>query len=1081
MEKQELNRDLFDSYIETVTSFLSDLPPVIYERANFYYSHGKVTNFTADIAGTKLNIKGVVLGTAKYYTSMEIDPKGINFFCTCPHFASGHFCKHIGALSLKFLEKGDKIKEDMSGKNRLDLIKMRHKEFQKKNEIKSIIREIKNQKTRSLTQSLIEPDERTIVIELNQQSSGLKIIPYDQKFGVKGYPIKTGRRELGIKDLTKYPDDRFSKLLMMINFSMDQMYIEDIHSFVEVFKGFPYINWEGRKEKVVFAAPLQVKMEKGTDAIDLILVNEEEDIRINPDELIKTTKYLGDHYYPIYGRSGKAGLVYKNRIHPVDSHLNGRQLESLIRHREIWNRVLGQSYPKANASSEQAVTEDFIKKEVIGPLMSFGVNISEKVTPTINLKEATPERKAVWIVERSGKTFTLQLKFSYSGIKISPENGDREMVNVEKDEVYKRDDEFEQRHKKILSENLPNLSSESSGWFWEVQLEDILTIIDDLFPLYSDEIILDCDPKLTRIAHPETSVQVEVKSGINWFEMGIDAKIGDKEIPEKELKELLKTEKKYIEINGEYYKVNKKEIGKLHRISRKLKSFSKKTKESWHRVDILNELNQIENVQYDERVGEIIKMTEDFEGIKEYMLPKGFNGELRNYQKNGYNWLRFLEEFKLNGILADDMGLGKTVQTIVLLLSYYERNLGLKAIIIAPKSLLNNWHRELKKFAPVLKSSIYHGTKTERRELREEKPDIWITTYGTYRNDVDFFTENEFDYCIVDEAQHLKNNQTKTFRQMKKLISKHKIALTGTPVENSLNDLKSLFDFLIPGFFGSKREFKKHYWKSPGLLRQKINPLILRRKKEQVLKELPPKTIKNFYVGMTEKQEELYHTYYRHAKNEIDDITSDEKGWRQNRLTVLKHILRLRQIATHPGMFIDDYADHKNVSGKLESLMELLDEITSEDHKVIVFSQFSTMLALIEKNLYNYGLKSLKIDGATGKRDTIIENFKKNADEKILMMTLKVGGLGLNLTEADYVIIVDPWWNPAAEMQAIDRTHRIGQKNPVMVYRMISNGSIEEKVLELQSRKLEIVENVVDTRNDISKDITPDDIREMFD
>jgi SNF2 family DNA or RNA helicase len=253
---------------------------------------------------------------------------------------------------------------------------------------------------------------------------------------------------------------------------------------------------------------------------------------------------------------------------------------------------------------------------------------------------------------------------------------------------------------------------------------------------------------------------------------------------------------------------------------------------------------------------------------------------------------------------------------------------------------------------------------------------------------------------------------------------------------------------------------------------------MLRRKKEEVLKDLPPKTIKNFYVDMTERQEELYINYYMRVKNEVKEMTQTQEEWNTNRFQILKHILRLRQIATHPEMFIKD---EKIGSGKLDSLIELLEEITSEGHKTIVFSQFSTMLEIVRKELNIREMNGLIIDGSTRNREQILNKFKEEEEQRILLMTLKVGGVGLNLTEADYVIILDPWWNPAVEMQAIDRTHRIGQTMPVMVYRMISSSTIEEKVLELQRKKMAIMNDVVEGTTDMEKQISAEDIREMFD
>jgi SNF2 family DNA or RNA helicase len=853
-----------------------------------------------------------------------------------------------------------------------------------------------------------------------------------------------------------------------VNCKYDGFYIKDFHKFKDVFMSYPYISFSNKKKKVQFGPKLFIQLKTKIQRVKICFVNDEKNIHLEADKIIKQSLFNSDGYLPVYGNEGKTALFTDDVIYPIDSPLNAKQIRFLNREKYQLEEVFLNPFEMG---------KDLVKEEVIAPLITMGLKFEEKLNINIPLDMAEAEKKAVWIIEREGNLFTLELQFSYSGIRIKPSTEKREVVDIKGGKMYLRDTDFEDSQIKILQENISSVNENSYGHIWELSLEEVLVLIDELFEKYSSTVILDCDKKLTKIKHPKTSVNIQVKSGIEWFEMNFEVMADNKEVPFDIFMDSLKEDKKFMEIDGEYFRLNQKEINKLKRLSKKIKDFDKSTKQGWHRFDILNELKEYDNGEFDDKVTEVLSMIDNFSGIKECLIPKSLNGTLRDYQTNGYNWLRFLEEFQLNGVLADDMGLGKTVQAIALLLSFYERNLKLNGIIICPKSLLKNWKKEIEKFAPLLNCIIYHGTKLERKILRESNPEIWITTYGTFRNDSGFFNDITFDYCIVDEAQNLKNNQTKTFKEMKNLKANHKIALTGTPIENSINDLKSLFDFLIPGFFGTSREYKKMYENNHEQLRKKIRPLMLRRKKEDVLKELPPKTIKNFYVEMTPDQENLYITYYNRVKDDVKHLAENKKEWNENRFLILKHILRLRQIATHPKMFLKD----ENItSGKLDSLMELLEEITVEGHKTLLFSQFSTMLDIVENELKIRNMKSLKITGSTRNRENVIDEFKENEDQNILMMTLRVGGVGLNLTEADYVIILDPWWNPAAEMQAIDRTHRIGQVRPVMVYRMISSSTIEEKVLELQEKKMDLVRNIIDSKIEIEKDISAEDIREMF-
>ncbi len=1045
------------------------LPTSIKEKANIYYNIGRILNYSINVEPGLIKFQALIRGTEDYFTEIELKDKNIEFYCTCTHFLSGNICKHIGALIIKALENKDQIKDEYKSANRLNLLRRKHKEYKNKSTVKNFINELESKKSTNLLDMLSQYESKVLVLELHKTMNDLEIIVYEQKLGVKGNPVKTGRREVSLNELTSFYDPRFSQLLNIIKYKHDSFSLKDVHKFKKVFSGFPYIYFEHKKRKVEFGPALFLILKKKENQLKLEFINEDEGIFIDADSITESSNYSSGKYIPVYGETNKSGLIIKDIIYPLISPLNQAQIRHLYHGKNNLETVL---------FNPEEMQKELIKKDILAPLITMGVHFDKELDVQIPLQVQDAEKKAVWIIERKGDLFLFKLEFSYSGIRISPENLKNEIVDVEKGKMYIRDRIFEQEQLDVLKNNLTMVKEENYEYYWELSLEDVLKIIDELFIKHSDNVILDCDKKLTKIQHPKTIVAVDVKSGINWFEMNFSVTADDKEVPFENVIKTIKDNNEFIEIDGQFYRLDKRELNKLKKLSGKIKNLKKNMKEGWHRYDILQELNEYDSKELDEKASNIISMTEDFSGIKEYLIPKSFNGTLREYQISGYNWLRFLEEFNLNGVLADDMGLGKTVQTICLLLSYFERNFELNGIIICPKSLLKNWKKEIERFAPLLKSEIYHGTKNERKELREKKRHIWITTYGTFRNDSVFFNKEQFDYCIVDEAQNLKNNQTKTFKEMKKLTAKHKIALTGTPIENSISDLKSLFDFLIPGFFGTNKEYKRIYEQNYKILQKKIKPLMLRRKKEEVLKDLPPKTIKNFYVDMTESQEELYVNYYMRVKQEVKEMTQTQEEWNTNRFQILKHILRLRQIATHPEMFIKN---EQIGSGKLDSLLELLEEITSEGHKIIVFSQFSSMLEIVKRELKSRDTNNLTIDGSTRNREQILNQFKNETEQKILLMTLKVGGVGLNLTEADYVIILDPWWNPAVEMQAIDRTHRIGQTRPVMVYRMISSSTIEEKVLELQNKKMEIVNDVVEVSSDVDKEISAEDIREMFD
>lgn len=463
--------------------------------------------------------------------------------------------------------------------------------------------------------------------------------------------------------------------------------------------------------------------------------------------------------------------------------------------------------------------------------------------------------------------------------------------------------------------------------------------------------------------------------------------------------------------------------------------------------DLVKNSEIIEGEAYD-----YLQDLKQIKNIKDYEL-NNFKGELRNYQYEGYKFLRFLDDNKLSGILADDMGLGKTVQIIAFLSNIINEHK--KILIICPKSLVYNWADEIDKFSDldyqVYKSGI------------EISKNIVISSYGNILNSKNIQKQN-YDYIIIDEAQVIKNSWTKTSRVIKKLNGKMKIALSGTPLENSLADLHSIFEFILPGYLPNKSKFiseineedkKEKYLKM-------IKPFVLRRKKEEVLNDLPEKIEENIFLDMTEEQEKLY-------KKMLSEIRSRFEREEVESFSVLEGLLRLRQISNHPRLVFENY---KYLSGKLEFISEFMEDIYNTDHKVVIFSQFVTMLDIIKEILEEKNMDYSYIYGISKNRTQIINKFNENPDKKVLLLSLKAAGVGLNITGADYVIHFDPWWNPAVENQATDRVHRIGQKRNVVVYKLITKNSIEEKILKLKNKKETLYDEYIDKNimNKISKE-----------
>ena len=461
---------------------------------------------------------------------------------------------------------------------------------------------------------------------------------------------------------------------------------------------------------------------------------------------------------------------------------------------------------------------------------------------------------------------------------------------------------------------------------------------------------------------------------------------------------------------------------------------------------------------------ELSKKIKDFKGIKKVQPPKSFTTTLREYQQEGLNWLNFLYEFKFGGILADDMGLGKTIQTLTHLSRLKENNkLKSPSLIIMPTSLIANWKSEIYKFTPNLSVLSLHGVNREDNFKDMNNYDILLTTYPLIIRDKEKFQNYKFEYIILDEAQKIKNPKTKMTIAIKELESNHKLALSGTPIENNLAELWSLFSFLMPGFLDTLTFFKKFYQnpiekdndiKRQELLNKRVKPFMIRRTKEKVVDELPSKTEIVKYTQFESKQSKLYESIRVTMEKKVRD-TIKNKGLSSSHITILDALLKLRQVCCDPSLLKIDNIQKSKDSAKLELFLDLIDELLQEKRKILVFSQFTSMLSIIEKELIKQKIKYSKLTGSTTKREDVINSFR-NGESDIFLISLKAGGVGLNLIEADTVIHYDPWWNPAVENKATDRIYRIGQTKAVFVYKLIVKNTIEEKILELQKKKQSI-------------------------
>lgn len=671
-----------------------------------------------------------------------------------------------------------------------------------------------------------------------------------------------------------------------------------------------------------------------------------------------------------------------------------------------------------------------------------------------------------------------------------------------------------------LHSYLPHYSEEGKVFHCSAQEELVFRFMEqgvDFLSQYGEVFCTDKYDNMRIVKNVHVSVGVSVSEGL------LDLSVSTEDLTEEELLDALKhyqPNKKYHRLkNGAFINLQDENIRLLQEMVENLnvplKEFVKgKMHLPLYRTLYLDHLLEEHEEIYSKRDSYVKNIAKRFKTIKdaEYDVPEQLNKTLRGYQKNGYRWLRTLTESHFGGILADDMGLGKTLQTITMLLAYKQEHMQLEttverneivcdmleatgeipvgieknrkpSLIITPASLVYNWADELQRFAPELSVLLLAGTQQERQQQIRgcSRYDVVVCSYDVLKRDIDQYENQSFAYEIIDEAQHIKNHTTAAAKAVKVIKAEHKLALTGTPIENRLSELWSIFDYLMPGFLYSYSVFKKQF-ETPIVknqdeevakqLQTMVAPFILRRLKAEVLKDLPEKIEEVRSIPLEGKQQKLYDAQVVHMKTVL--AAQKEDDFNQNKLQVLAELTKLRQICCDPALCFDNYSGE---STKLESCLELIENATEAGHKMLLFSQFTSMLDIIGKKLKKLGIPYYTITGSTTKekRLQLVKAFNKD-QTPVFLISLKAGGVGLNLTGADMVIHYDPWWNVAVQNQATDRAHRMGQTQKVVVYKMIAKNSIEEKILKLQETKKDLADQIVNTEGGNLAQMTQEDI-----
>ncbi len=643
---------------------------------------------------------------------------------------------------------------------------------------------------------------------------------------------------------------------------------------------------------------------------------------------------------------------------------------------------------------------------------------------------------------------------------------------------HKRMNRLLSRHRKALDATAENLLfSDGNGFVLGQDLAALflgreLSDLAQRYTLLGAEVL---KPYKVKSAVPK--LKLNMGYGIDFLEGDADLEIDGETFS---LLDVLAQHRKnrYVTLSdGTHAVINSEYLSKLSRLFRK---HEQGVKVSFFDLPLIEDL-----IEESAAETQFAKARDVFMGFntltRKRLTPPPINGTLRPYQKDGVKWLNYLHAHNLGGCLADDMGLGKTVQAIALLSRLYPKE-KTPSLLIMPRSLLFNWREELKTFCPELRHCIFHGADRDLDAAMDNH--LVLTTYGMLRTNIETFVKQRFYYVILDESQAIKNSNTQTTKAALMLKAKHRLALSGTPIENNLGELYSLFRFLNPSMFGSANEFNRDYAtpihqhddkEAARELRKKIYPFILRRLKRDVLKDLPDKVEQVLYVEMSKPQRKLYDARRRFYHQTIKQRIADE-GLQKSRFFILEALMELRQIASVP----EAKSEGAILSTKREILMERLQDAVLNGHKMLIFTNFLATIEYVAADLEQRGIQHLVMTGATSNREALVKQFQTNAEINVFLMTLKTGGVGLNLTAADTVFIFDPWWNTAAELQAIDRTHRIGQDKTVFTYKLIARDSIEEKIVELQNRKKQLFDTVISSDGAGLKSLTEADVDDIL-
>ncbi|HEY9688169.1 MAG TPA: SNF2-related protein [Coleofasciculaceae cyanobacterium] len=796
----------------------------------------------------------------------------------------------------------------------------------------------------------------------------------------------------------------------------------------------------------------------------------------------------------MFGKDVPWGM-YKNKIYPLSNRLS-----------ELPSYLIKSSF----TDIKDADGGKFMYEELPKLRKLVDMDLADIVHQVALRKKPPVKTVSVELMDEATLKIRASLEFNYDGVKVpfSKKTPETPYVMITKkgkkdaEQIYwvKRDiHEEHDAYNRLLEGGMEPLQTnhlfaegDNAIDFYNVTLKNLMEQEVDAWQAKFEN-------NLSMLKASEQPLQlrgrIEFAQTVDQFILKIDCAIGDREMTLDDVQRHLMQGKKYffmkdvgyieIPLASILYFIKTLEFFDAEQPADEKDTYIIQT----YRAGLIAELqDQGINLDMSKKFHKFWDVISSQQTMEEMPIPANVRAELRPYQKAGFNWLWFLYSYGLNGILADDMGLGKTLQALVVLKHAKDVDGPMPTLIVCPTSVVYNWVNEINKFTPDLSVVNLTGPDRHSQYKKIKDADAIITSYALLRRDIRALKEYAFRYVILDESQNIKNYESQTANASKNLQASHRLALSGTPVENRLMELWSVFDFLMPGFLYDKDDFQYRYVypieekgnrDAERRLKKQIFPFMLRRLKQDVAKDLPPKIEAVSYCELTDEQRQLYLDVLEKTREEVFAHVA-EKGIGGSTNSIFAALLRLRQICCHPKLMGEELSGGLNESGKFDALKDMIEEVVSEGHRILLFSQFVEMLKIIRTWLEKKGIKYEYLTGESRDRHVMVDRFNNDDSIPIFLMSLKAGGTGLNLTGADYVIHYDPWWNPAAEDQASDRAHRIGQKKTVFVYKLITKGTVEEKILKLQDRKRDLVDSIIAADRSVGKMLSFEDLKEIL-